>query len=161
MKKTKLGEILLDTGVLLIGDIKNLKKFKQDTYKNNAKLKDTTTGKIYEYKVDFHKYSDILFDSKTVSELLEESKLEKINDTNDTELSTENIISDLEKGFKQLNFESGTTGKAFAFLNLNGEGFYPIYLEETEDGTERLVIEFQKQDSDNEEVIKKEKGLLT
>ncbi len=137
--------------------MKNLKKFKQDTYKNNTKLKNKSTGKIYEFKVDFQKYSDILFDNKTVTELLENNILEKINSTNDTELSTENIATDLEKGFKRLDFENGTVGKAFAFLNLTGEGFYPIYLETTENGVERLVIEFQKQDFDNENEIKKEK----
>ncbi len=146
MEKTKLGNILLDTGVLLIGDIKNIKKFKQSPFKNNARLKDNQTGKIYEYKVNFQKFTDILFDNKTVNELIECGVLNRIISTNNTELSTENIVTDLEKGYKQFHFENGTSGKAFAFLNQNGEKFYPIYLEKNEKGIERLVIEFSEQE---------------
>jgi len=144
MKKKKIGEIMLDSGVLIFGDIKNIKKFKQDIYEKITKLLDKNTGKIYEYKIDFKSFNDILFDNKTVNELIKSKILEEIKNVNNHELSTENIINDIKKGYKQINFENGTTGKAFAFLNNNGEGNYPVFMETDENGNERLVIEFTK-----------------
>ena len=144
MEKIKIGEILLDTGVLLLGDIKNLKKIDPKPYKKQARYKHVVLEQEYEYKIDFEKYTDILVDNKSVNELLEEELLEEIYDTNDTELSIPNIVNGLANGYKQLKFDNGETGKAFAFLSDNGEGFCPIYLETDENGNERLIIELAK-----------------
>lgn len=64
-----------------------------------------------------------------------------MKDTNNTELSTENILNDLDSGFKQLNFENGAPGKAFALLS--EEGFYPVYAEMDEKGIARLIVDFR------------------
>jgi len=142
MEKIRIGELLIDTGILLLGDIVNLKKIDKTKYLNKTQLKDVETGKIYELQIDFKKFTDILFDNKTVNELIESGRLERINQSNDTDLSVENIINDIEKGYKQLKFDNGISGKAFAVLNLQGENFYPVYIEKTGDSVERLIIEF-------------------
>ena len=143
MNRKKIGEIALDTGVLVIGDINNIKKFKQDSFKKQSQLRDTVSGKIYEYNVDFKKYDEVLFNNMTVNELIEKELLEEIRPTNDTDLSTENIINDIDKGHKQLHFDNGVSGKAMAYLSNAEEGNYPVYIEIGSDGTERLVIEFK------------------
>ncbi len=144
MKKTeKIGEILLETGVLLIGDIVNLSKLNKEKITKKASLRHKSTNKIYEYPKDFTKYTDVLFDNKTVNQLIELDILEEINQSNETELSISNIVNSIEdKGYKQLKFETGITGKALAFLNTNGEKFYPVYVETTDNKINKLTIDF-------------------
>ena len=145
--KKKIGDILLDTGVLLLGDIINLREFKQSEFKKTTKLRNKNTNEIYEYGKDFKKFTDLLFDNKTVNELIETKIIEEIKDTNETELSLDNIVNDIEqKNFKQLRFDTGINGKALAVLNMNGEGFYPVYAEYNDKGIERLIIEFKEED---------------
>ncbi len=67
--------------------------------------------------------------------------LTEIKHTNGTELSTENILNDLGAGFKQINFENGTPGKAFAVRS--EEGFYPVYTEMDEKGVAKLIVDFR------------------
>lgn len=57
--------------------------------------------------------------------------------TNNTELSSESILQDLESGIKQLFFETGTPAI------LSEEGYYPVYAETDENGIARLVIDFR------------------
>ncbi len=137
----KIGEILLDSGVLVMGDLIFLKKIKQTPHQSNRQFVHATTQKTYTQNVDFQKYTDILIDNLTVNELIEKAVLTEIKHTNDTELSTENIINGLGEGFKQLNFENGTPGKAFAMLS--EEGFYPVYTEMDEKGVAKLIVDFR------------------
>ncbi len=144
--KTKIGEILLDTGVLLLGDIANLKKIKQGKHQiiRIFRYKDTDT--IYEHGKDFKKFTDILLDEMTVNMLIEKKILIEQKQVNEFDLSTENILNDLEKGFKQLKFETGVNGKALAINSINGEGFYPVYAEINKNGIERLIIDFKEKE---------------
>jgi len=142
MKKIKIGEILLDTGVLLLGDIATIKKIKQGKHQITRIFKHKDTETIYEQGKDFNKFTDILLNEMTVNELIEKEIIVEQNQTNEFDLSTENILNDLEQGFKQLKFETGVNGKAFAISSINGEGFYPIYAEITDNRIERLIIDF-------------------
>ena len=137
----KIGEILLDSGVLVIGDFIFLKKIKQTPHDPNRRFVHVKTQKIYTQNIDFQKYTDILIDNQTVNALIEKAVLTAVKDTNNTELSTENILNDLDSGFKQLNFENGAPGKAFALLS--EEGFYPVYAEMDEKGIAKLIVDFR------------------
>ncbi len=72
-----------------------------------------------------------------------ENILEEVKPINTTELSSENILNNLEKGFKQIDFENGTAGKAFAALL--AEGVFSVYAEMGENGIEKLLIDFKKE----------------
>jgi|GEM_PF-1754037 len=119
----KIGEILLDSGVLIVGDLVFIKKIKQTPHEVNRQFVHSNDGKIYTQNIDFNKYTDILFDNYTVNELIAQGVLTAVKNTNDTDLSTENILNDLDQGFKQLYFENGSPGKAFAVLS--EAGFFP------------------------------------
>lgn len=137
----KIGEILLDSGVLVIGDLIFLKKIKQTPHDPNRRFVHAETQKVYTQNIDFQKYTDVLIADQTVNELIGKAVLTEVKDTNNTELSTENILNDLNSGFKQLNFEKGTPGKAFALLS--EEGFYPVYAEMDEKGIAKLIVDFR------------------
>ena len=138
----KIGEILLDSGVLLLGDLIQLKKIKQSVHNVKRQFLHTETQKTYTQGVDFNKFTDILLDNKTVNELLADASLQELSTQNPHELSSENILKDLEKGFKQIDFENGTEGKAFAVLL--PEGSFQIYAQIGEKGIEKLMIDFTK-----------------
>ncbi len=144
--KTKIGEILLDTGVLLLGDIANLKKIKQEKHQITRIFKHKDTKTLYEQGKNFKKFTDILLNEMTVNELIEKEILVEQQHVNDFDLSTENVLNDLENGFKQLKFETGVNGKAFAVNSINGEGFYPVYAEINENGIEQLLIDFTEKE---------------
>lgn len=141
----KIGEICLDTGVLMLGDLTYLKKIKQTPHQSNRQFMHETSKKTYTQNIDFVKYTDVLIDGKTVNELIEAAILTEVKTTNDTELSTENILNDLESGFKQINFDNGAPGKALALLSK--EGFYPVYVEMDEEGVAKLVIDFRAEEA--------------
>jgi hypothetical protein len=144
--KTKIGEILLDTGVLLLGDIANLKKIKQDKHQFTRVFKHIDTETLYEQGKDFKKFTDILLNEMSINELIEKEILIEQKQLNEFDLSTENILNDLESGFKQLKFNTGINGKAFAINSINGEGFYPVYAEINEKGIERIIIDFTEKE---------------
>ena len=137
----KIGEILLDTGVLLLGDMTYLKKMKQSPHHPVRQFKHIQNQTIYTQGIDFQKYSDILIDKNSVNDLIAKKILIEIKQTNDIELSSENIVNDLSTGFKQIRFENGANGKAFAVLS--DEGYYPIYAETDEKGISKLIIDLR------------------
>jgi len=137
----KIGEILLDSGVLLLGDLVEIKKIDRTPHSTQRIFVDTHTRQVYQQGIAFDKFTDILLDNKSVNQLLAEKVLEEVMPSNASELSSENILSDLEKGFKQIKFENGTDGKAFAVLS--EEGFYAIYAETDEKGISKLIIDFR------------------
>lgn len=137
----KIGDILLDTGILLIGDLTNLKKIKQTPHHANRQFLHLATRQTYIQNVDFTKYSDVLADGKTVNELIEAHLLEEVSPTNDTELSSENILNGFQEGIRRLRFENGTEGKALALLL--EEGVFPVFVETDEQGISQLIIRFR------------------
>lgn len=137
----KIGEILLDTGVLLLGDLISLKRMKQTPHQTSKQFMDSRSQKTYTQGIDFQKFTDQLFDGLSVNELLQQGLLHEMKHTNDTELSSENILNDLAAGFKQIKFENGASGKAMAVLS--EEGYYPVYAETDENGISKLIIDLR------------------
>ena len=66
MEKIRIGELLIDTGILLLGDIVNLKKIDKTKYLNKTQLKDVETGKIYELQIDFNTNSKTILRNSSV-----------------------------------------------------------------------------------------------
>lgn len=137
----KIGEILLDTGVLVVGDLISLKRMKQTPHQATRRFVHGESQQTYTQGLDFHNFTDLLLDNLSVNELIEQGVLTELRQTNDTELSSENILNDLEAGFKQIRFENGANGKALAVLS--EEGFYPVYAETDERGISKLVIDLR------------------
>jgi glutamate synthase domain-containing protein 3 len=139
----KIGEILLDSGVLVFGDLVEIKKINHLPHQTQRIFIDNKTKQLYKQGLDFQRFTDILLDNKNVNQLLAENILEEVKSINTTELSSENILNNLEKGFKQIDFENGTAGKAFAALL--AEGVFSVYAEMGENGIEKLLIDFKKE----------------
>jgi len=137
----KIGEILLDTGVLVVGDLISLKSMKQTPHQTARQFMHSQSQQIYTQGLDFQKFTDLLLDGLSVNDLIEKGVLVERKQTNDTELSSENILNDLETGFKQIKFENGVSGKALAVLS--EEGFFPVYAETDERGISKLVIDLR------------------
>ncbi len=137
----QIGEIFLDTGVLIVGDLISLKRMKQTPHQSIKQFVHSQSQQIYTQGVDFQKFTDLLLDGLSVNELIAQGLLVEVKHTNDTELSSENIVNDLGAGFKQIKFENGTNGKALAVLS--EEGFYPVYAEMDERGISKLVIDLR------------------
>lgn len=137
----QIGEIFLDTGVLVVGDLISLKRMKQTSHQSIRQFVHSQSQQTYTQGVDFQKFTDLLLDGLSVNELIAQGLLVEVKHTNDTELSSENIVNDLGAGFKQIKFENGTNGKALAVLS--EEGFYPVYAETDERGISKLVIDLR------------------
>jgi hypothetical protein len=137
----KIGEILLDTGVLVVGDLISLKRMKQTPHQAVRQFMHSQSQQVYTQGLDFQKFTDLLLDGLSVNDLIEKGVLVERKQTNDTELSSENILNDLEAGFKQIKFENGASGKALAVLS--EEGFFPVYAETDERGISKLVIDLR------------------
>jgi len=137
----KIGEICLDSGILVFGDLINLKKIKSNPHQSPTIYEHAKTGVKYTQGIDFQKYTDILFDNLTVNQLIQEDILRQVQTVPSSELSSENIVSRLAEGFMQINFENGINGKAFAVAQK--EGFYGVYAQITENGITKLLIDFE------------------
>lgn len=144
-KLTKqIGVVAVDSGKLMICDPLYLKDWKHNKFDNIKQYKDSQSGKIYTYKADFNNYSDILFDNKSVKELIKENRLSEIEaeiDKKDFSFSTLTKAINQET-MVQFNFPKGHAGLAFGLATETGDGEYPVWAEFEQEKLKKIWIEF-------------------
>jgi len=139
----QIGTVVSDTGKLIICDTNFLSDWINNKVENKREYKDTKTNIIYLYGKDFKKYDDILFDEKTVNELISENRLLRIPFEETGEFSNEAITQGIiNKGFSTCNFQDGRKGKAIAFGTTVGDGEFPVFAEYSEDQICKIWIDF-------------------
>ena len=139
----QIGTVVSDTGKLIICDPDYITDWKDDKFESKKAFIDTQTEKVYTYGIDFNKFTDVLFDDKTVNQLIEEERLERIPypETNEFAKSAVNA-GVINKGFAQCNFNNGTPGQAIAIGTSVGDGEFPVFAEYTEGRISKIWIDF-------------------
>ncbi len=122
MKEKKIGEVNVDSGTLMITDPLYLSDWQNTDAEDKREYKDTENGKIYVYSKDFKRFDHILFDNKTVNQLIAEKRLELIFEEN-KEYSYKAVSHTLTNRM----FVECEDKIAVAFRTGNGDGTYPVY----------------------------------
>ncbi len=142
-KKRQIGTVVSDTGKLIICDPDYLSDWIDNKVESKREYKDTKTDNIYVYGKNFNKYDEILFDGKTVNELIQEKRLLRIPYKETGEFSNKAITqSIINKGFSQCNFQDGRKGLALAVATLIGDGEFPVFAEFQEEQVCKIWIDF-------------------
>ncbi len=144
-KIIQIGKVCVDSAKLMIVDPLYLHEWNDNGFQDIREYEDTQNGCVYVYGKDFKKYSEILFEQKTVNELLAEGRLKKIpfvgNDFSHNTLCHQ--VAD--NRFAQLHFEGGGEGIAVAFSCEPGDGEYPVFAElNNEDFILKVWVDFEK-----------------
>ncbi len=162
-EKKQIGTVVSDTGKLVICDPNFLSQWIDNKVESKREYKDVQTNITYTYGIDFKKYDEIIFNGKTVNELIESKRLVRIPLEETGEFSNKSISHGIiNKGFSQCKFEDGRQGLAFAFATLSGDGEFPVFAEFEEDRICKIWIDFTinlDDQVDNEEQIEVETEL--
>lgn len=146
-KRVKVGVVGVDSGQVIICDPCYIDSQwdKADDFKDTRRYKDKK-GKVYEYGKDFKHFEVVLFNDKTVNELVESKELIEIPNEVSHKFSYGGACSQTlgKNGFGQLNYELGHAGAGVVSRTAFGDGTYPVYAEVEKDGTvNSLTIEFR------------------
>lgn len=140
----KIGSLLIDTGKIILCDPGFLQNWKEDKMETRREFKDVQTGDVYAYGTDFKHFQDILFDNKSVNELIEEERLERIPYEETGEFSSSAISKGIiNKGYAQCKFPAGFDGMAVAVGTAVGDGEVPVFAEFKDGAIKKLWIEFE------------------
>ena len=144
VKKTKqIGTIVSDTGKLIICDPDYLVEWKEDKFVSKKQYKDKKTNKMYTYGVDFSNFKEILLDNRSVNNLLQGGRLERIKYKETNEFSNKSITEGIiNKSYSQCNFEDNREGLAIAVGTLLGDGKFPVFAEFQEEQIAKIWIDF-------------------
>jgi hypothetical protein len=121
----KIGVVGVDSGQLLITDPCYIDShWKKEEFRDKRELKDTKTGKIYAYRVDFESYNDKLIGDKTVNELLQSGRLESIPHKKTGEFSYDGACKET---LSEDNAGELGDGTGVVFSSGFGDGVYAVY----------------------------------
>ena len=144
----ELGEIFVDTASVLITD----PLYARDEWRDDVEYEDiriykhSETKKIYQYGIDFQKYTDIIegFD-KDVNQLRDEKILQEIEiERKYTYSYAGAAYASLSKeGYGELEFKPGHKGAGICIRTVYGDGYYRVYGEKYQDNIVRVYIDLQ------------------
>ncbi len=144
----ELGEIAVDTASLLITDPLYIRdEWRTDIEYEDLRLyKHAETKKVYQYSVDFQKYTDIIegFD-KDVNKLINEKILQEIEIDREYTYSLAGAAyaSSSKEGYGELEFKPGHKGAGICIKTVYGDGYYRVYGEKYKDDIVRVYIDLQ------------------
>ncbi len=142
-EKRQIGTIVSDTGKLIICDPNFLSDWVDNKVESKREYKDSKTNIVYVYGTDFKKYDEILFDEKTVNELIAEQRLIRVPFVETGEFSNKAVTQGIiNKGFSTCKFQDGRSGKAIAFGTTVGDGEFPVFAEYQDDQICKIWIDF-------------------
>jgi hypothetical protein len=144
----QLGQIAVDSASILITDPSYASSsWRHDIEYEDIRLyKDVITNKVYQYKVDFDDYREILAGfTESVAELINEKKLVSLEVEREYTYSLPGSMyaAASKKGFGVLNFENGIEGAGICVKTVYGDGMYPVYGERYNGELYRIYIELQ------------------
>ena len=139
----KIGSLLVDTGKIILCDPAFLQDWKQDKFEARREFLDTETGRVYAYGTDFQHFGDILFDHKSVNQLVDEARLVRVPYPETGEFSNSAVSQGvINKGYVQCRFPSGFDGMAVAVGTATGDGEVPVFAEFKDGVIKKLWVEF-------------------
>lgn len=144
----ELGEIFVDTASVLITDPLYVRdEWRDDVEYEDIRLyKHNETKKVYQYGVDFQKYTDIIegFD-KDVNKLRDEKILQEIEIEREYTYSYPGAAyaSSSKEGYGELEFKPGHKGAGICIKTVYGDGYYRVYGEKYKDDIVRVYIDLQ------------------
>lgn len=140
----EMGMVAVYSGQLMITDPCYVDSdWMKEKFEDLRLIRDKETGNTYQFRRDFNNYEEKLdgFD-KTVNQLLEENKFEKIKIVREMNYSyagaSAATLSDL--GYGELKFKTGTEGAGLAFGTAFGDGMYPVYGEKYDGKIIRVYV---------------------
>lgn len=144
----ELGEIAVDTASILITDPLYIRDaWRTDVEYEDLRLyKHRDTNKVYQYGVDFQKYTDIIegFD-KDVNKLRDEKILQEVEVEHEYTYSYPGAAyaSSSKEGYGELEFKPGHKGAGICIRTVFGDGYYRVYGEKYKDDIVRVYIDLQ------------------
>lgn len=140
-----LGSCGVDSGQLLVTDPCYLEDWEANEFEDKRVYKDKQTGKLYEYRVNFENFESVLFDKKTVNQLILEGRLIEDKKTTDSSYSYNGACQtsiDNEGG------EIGIRNEGVVFRTGIGDGVYPVYARIVDGRVAEIRIDFLIDDTD-------------
>ena len=124
-----IGSFGVDSGQVLIGDPCYLDKFINDDSKLTRRYQHTTTNKILTQPTDFFNYEEYKEDGLSMNEMIHNGIYKKLP--------------------PEVNPTYSYSGACSVTCNSNGDGCYPVYATENEDGyIVKIEILFDEEDED-------------
>lgn len=144
----ELGEVAVDTASLLITDPLYIRdEWRTDIEYEDLRLyKHVQTKKVYQYGVDFQKYTDIIEGfNKDVNKLIDEKILQEIEVEREYSYSLAGAAyaSSSKEGYGELEFKLGHKGAGVCIKTVYGDGYYRVYGEKYKDNIVRVYIDLQ------------------
>lgn len=144
----ELGEVAVDSASLLITDPLYIRdEWRTDVEHDDITLyKDLKTKKIYQYGIDFKKYTDIIEGfNEDVNSLIKNNILEEIEFKREYTYSLigAGYASTSKEGYGELKFKLGHTGAGVCVKTVYGDGYYRVYGEKYKDNIVRIYIDLQ------------------
>jgi len=141
----QIGTVVSDTGKLIICDPDFLSLWKENQFVSHKAYQDSLDGKVYTFGIDFKNFNDILFDHKTVNDLVAEKRLVRMLYPESNEFSNKSVNEGIiNKGYSQCNFDDGRSGMALAVSTYAGDGEFPVFAELEDGQLTKLWIDFTK-----------------
>jgi hypothetical protein len=138
----KIGEIHTDSGIVLFGDLIELKKIKTEKHGKQVFIHRETNEK-FTLGEDFFRFDEEFGEGLTYTDALQKGIIEAVKPPAD-EISGENITQNIENGFFNIPFSDGSLGKAFAALF--EEGIVDVFEKTNEKGETELVLRGRKEE---------------
>lgn len=145
----ELGEVFVDSASILISDPLYVQTEwdREEKYVDLRLYRNTETGKVYQYGVDFSHYEDdkIAELDETPNVLIEKGKIAPIEIQRELNYSYPGAAyaSRKPKGYGSLKFRSGNDGAGICVSTVYGDGVYTVYGERFRGDLVRIFIDLR------------------
>lgn len=141
----EIGSVFVDSGQLIITDPSYIdSEWLKEEFEDIRLYKDVRTNKVFQFRKDFQKYTDIIDGyTKDVDSLVQEGTLEEVKIKTGLTYSYNGAAQATlsEEGYGNLKFKQGHEGAGFAFSTLYGDGEYPVYAEKIDGRVVRVMVD--------------------
>ena len=143
-----LGEVAVDTASILITDPWYINEEWQSEveFEDIRLYKHYQTGKVYQFGVDFNKYTEIIDGfEKDVNDLINKNILIPIEIEREFTYSPAGAAyaSMSKDGYGELKFKKGHSGAGICIKTVYGDGYYNVYGEKYKGNVVRIFIDLQ------------------
>jgi hypothetical protein len=145
----ELGEVFVDSASILITDplYVDTEWDNEEEYVDMRLYRNTETGKVYQYGVDFKHYQNdkIAELDETPNELIKQGKIAPIEIQRDLTYSFPGAAyaSSKPEGYGSLKFKAGNEGAGICVSTVYGDGVYTVYGERFRGDLVRIFIDLR------------------